>query len=142
MSGNDFVKMELQSTVSFREIDIDKMLEHTTLDEFLRGLYVSAISEPAQGKLTQQQKLMNMLMGKDAKIEEDEEKKSQPELIFDDKKSVIDQFRGENLRKQALQNLKERRQKQKQSQIFNLKDQGKQGEDEDDEDEEETKTQK
>ena len=102
MSGNDFVKMELQSTVSFREIDIDKMLEHTTLDEFLRGLYVSAISEPAQGKLTQQQKLMNMLMGKDAKIEEDEEKKSQPELIFDDKKSVIDQFRGENLRKQAL----------------------------------------
>ncbi len=47
MSGNDFVKMELQSTVSFREIDIDKMLEHTTLDEFLRGLYVSAISEPA-----------------------------------------------------------------------------------------------
>jgi len=35
--------MELQSTVSFKEIDIDKMLEQTSLDDFLRGLYVNSI---------------------------------------------------------------------------------------------------
>lgn len=34
--------MELQSTVAFKEIDIDKMLEHTSLDDFLRGLYMTA----------------------------------------------------------------------------------------------------
>jgi hypothetical protein len=33
--------MELNSTSSFRDIDIDKMLEHTTLDDFMRGLYVN-----------------------------------------------------------------------------------------------------
>ena len=31
--------MELESTTSFKDIDIDKMLEHTTLDDFMRGLY-------------------------------------------------------------------------------------------------------
>jgi hypothetical protein len=41
--------MELQSTVAFREIDIDQMLKHTTLDDFLRGLYVKAVegSQPS-----------------------------------------------------------------------------------------------
>lgn len=34
--------MELQSTVSFKQIDIDKMLEHTSLDDFMRGLYTKA----------------------------------------------------------------------------------------------------
>ena len=33
--------MELESTSSFRDIDIDKMLEHTTMDDFMRGLYSS-----------------------------------------------------------------------------------------------------
>jgi hypothetical protein len=34
--------MELQSTVAFKEIDIDKMLQHTTMEDFLRGLYLKA----------------------------------------------------------------------------------------------------
>ena len=33
--------------------------------------------------------------------------------------NTIDMFRGDNLRKIALQNLKDRRQRQKQSEIFN-----------------------
>lgn len=33
--------MELKSTSSFKDIDIDAMLEHTTLDEFMRGLYIN-----------------------------------------------------------------------------------------------------
>ena len=34
-----YLYMELESTTSFKDIDIDKMLEHTTLDDFMRGLY-------------------------------------------------------------------------------------------------------
>lgn len=36
-----YLYMELQSTASFRDIDIDKMLEHTSLDDFMKGLYSS-----------------------------------------------------------------------------------------------------
>jgi translation initiation factor IF-3 len=36
-----YIFMELESTASFKDIDIDKMLEHTTMDDFMRGLYVS-----------------------------------------------------------------------------------------------------
>ena len=36
-----FLYMELQSTSSFKDIDIDAMLEHTTLEDFMRGLYIS-----------------------------------------------------------------------------------------------------
>ncbi len=40
---SNHIYMELQSTVAFREVDIDKMLEHTTLDDFLKGLYVNSL---------------------------------------------------------------------------------------------------
>ena len=57
--------------MSFKEIDIDKMLEQTTLDDFLRGLYVSATSSPsAGGQKTQQEKLMGMFMGQTDKDDE------------------------------------------------------------------------
>lgn len=35
-----YLYMELKSTSSFRDIDIDSMLEHTSLDELMRSLYV------------------------------------------------------------------------------------------------------
>lgn len=45
--------MELTSTTSFKDnIDIDKMLEHTTLDDFMRGLYQSGGSSAAQPSTT------------------------------------------------------------------------------------------
>lgn len=56
--------MELQSTVAFREIDIDKMLEHTTLDDFLRGLYVNSIGQGAaagERKMSQHEKMLGMI---------------------------------------------------------------------------------
>lgn len=40
-----YLYMELQSTTSFKDIDIDRMLEHTTLDDFMRGLYTKDRSE-------------------------------------------------------------------------------------------------
>jgi hypothetical protein len=40
--GPSYLMLEMTSTVSFKEIDIDKMLEHTTLDDFLKGLYMNS----------------------------------------------------------------------------------------------------
>ena len=40
MSSKSYIYMELESTTNFKDIDIDKMLEHTTMDDFMRGLYV------------------------------------------------------------------------------------------------------
>lgn len=42
-----YLFMELRSTATFKDIDIDAMLEHTTFDEFMKGLYANRIaSEP------------------------------------------------------------------------------------------------
>lgn len=40
--------MELRSTVAFKSIDIDQMLQHTTMEDFLRGLYIKATDGPKQ----------------------------------------------------------------------------------------------
>jgi hypothetical protein len=37
--------MELRSTSTFKDIDIDKMLETTSFDEFMHGLYINKIQE-------------------------------------------------------------------------------------------------
>ena len=37
--------MELKSTSSFKDIDIDRMLEHTTFDEFMKGLYLNRVEK-------------------------------------------------------------------------------------------------
>jgi hypothetical protein len=60
----NYIFMELQSTVAFREIDIDQMLQHTNLDDFLRGLYVKAVEGSGQGKqpISQHDKLMAELL--------------------------------------------------------------------------------
>lgn len=59
---SNFVFMELQSTVAFKEVDIDQMLQHTTLDDFLRGLYVKAVdggsSPTSRGPVNQHDKLL------------------------------------------------------------------------------------
>jgi hypothetical protein len=116
------------------------MLQHTTLDDFLRGLYVKAVDTTpsgAPGKMTQHDKLLAQLMGtRDERDEIGGEGSRGPQLKFDydgtadtassaealRQDKTIEMFRGENLRKIALQNLKERRQRQKQSEIFNQQD--------------------
>jgi hypothetical protein len=40
----DYLYMELKSTASFKDIDIDAMLETTTFDQFMKGLFTSKIS--------------------------------------------------------------------------------------------------
>lgn len=83
----NYIYMELQSTVAFKEVDIDQMLQHTTLDDFLRGLYVKAVdSGPSTaGKLSHHDKLMAQLMGTvDEGYGDDTQSKRGPSLMFDD----------------------------------------------------------
>jgi hypothetical protein len=132
---SNHIYMELQSTVAFKEIDIDQMLQHTTMDDFLRGLYVRAVDTPgaSTGKpMNQHDRLLSQLMNtRDESLDSSRKGGSQggPTLDFSDgttssklaaeDSSSVDKYRGENLRQLAIQNLKERRQRQKQSEIFN-----------------------
>lgn len=114
---SNYIFMELQSTVAFKEIDIDKMLQHTSLDDFLRGLYVKAVAPSTRHVQSEHDKIMSQLL--ETKVEPDQRATLQaPELRFEDESKNLEMFRGENLRRMALQNLKERRQRQKQSEIF------------------------
>ena len=71
--------MELESTSSFKDIDIDKMLEHTTMDDFMRGLYSSQTD--TDNKPDKSTQVMSALMtGKG--LEEMNKKQSAPELSF------------------------------------------------------------
>jgi hypothetical protein len=58
--------MELGSTVSFKDIDIDKMMEHTTLDDFLKGLYINQAGAATKGP-SEHDKIMAALFGKEEK---------------------------------------------------------------------------
>ena len=58
--------MELESTSNFKDIDIDKMLEHTSMEDFMRGLYVTGIEKGRQVKSSSAEestkKVMSALM--------------------------------------------------------------------------------
>ena len=45
LESKSYIYMELESTSNFKDIDIDKMLEHTSMDDFMRGLYVTGIEK-------------------------------------------------------------------------------------------------
>ena len=45
LESRSYIYMELESTSSFKDIDIDKMLEHTSMEDFMRGLYITGIEK-------------------------------------------------------------------------------------------------
>ena len=45
LASKSYIYMELESTTNFKDIDVDKMLEHTTMDDFMRGLYTTGIEK-------------------------------------------------------------------------------------------------
>ena len=105
--------MELESTSSFKDIDIDKMLEHTSMEDFMRGLYVTgiekgrAIKSSSAGDQTKQ--VMAALMtgqGLDQIIDAEEAH----ELKFDQEQEAAKEKTDEDfLRMQAMENLRTRR---------------------------------
>ena len=56
--------MELKSTTSFKDIDIDQMLEHTTFDDFMKGLYVNKVTQqqPKEGAPSDFQAMLNQIV--------------------------------------------------------------------------------
>lgn len=81
------IYMELQSTVAFKEVDIDQMLQHTSMDDFLRGLYVRATKSEgvASGQpMSQHDKLLSQLMNTRDENTEDAKVSGKPVLDFGD----------------------------------------------------------
>lgn len=130
-SRPSYLYMELQSTSSFRDIDIDKMLEHTSLDDFMRGLYVNKAGQarvelPKAQKKEKQGGLLGMLTG------DQEQMSASPQLYGNEqagstKEEIASQMQEESdiLRQQALQSLRERRLRLKSSKIFSSSMKGK-----------------
>ena len=58
-----YLFMELKSTTSFKDIDIDQMLEHTTFDDFMKGLYVNKVTQaqPKEGAPSDFQAMLNQI---------------------------------------------------------------------------------
>lgn len=52
--------MELESIAASKNIDIDAMLENTTMEQFMHGMY-SAQKQLGVGRSTQQQSIMDMM---------------------------------------------------------------------------------
>ena len=59
-----YLFMELKSTTSFKDIDIDQMLEHTTFDDFMKGLYVNKVTQaqPKEGAPSDFQAMLNQIV--------------------------------------------------------------------------------
>jgi len=45
----EYLQMELRSTSTFKDVDIDGMLEHTSFDEFMQGLYINRAKTNTKG---------------------------------------------------------------------------------------------
>ena len=64
------------------------MLQHTSLDDFLRGLYVKAVESPgtSQPRQSHHDKLLSQLMGTTTTADSDANTKDSagPQLQFDD----------------------------------------------------------
>jgi len=82
----------------FKDIDIDKMLEHTTLDDFLRGLYVNKPQHMEEQDDPQAKIMKSLFTGKSFEPEEEEKG---PKLQFT-RDSKIEKFSEENLTDKAL----------------------------------------
>jgi len=113
--------MELKSTATFKDVDIDAMLEHTTFDEFMRGLYTSRVAQSsspssALPQMTEFDSMMQQVFADDAS---EVDAKANLKLQFkrvgqqdgDEDTVERDSFFGQNMEAQAIANVRERRQR-------------------------------
>lgn len=138
--SKQFLFMEVESTANFKGFDIDKMMEHTSIEDFMKQVYSSRGNKKAlelskmqeSGKLSGTSSLdviKQIIEGGDvsADVDEDDEYRG-PQLNFGDESGVPSrgQTGGEinenTLKKQALENLKVKRSRLRQSTIFNAAD--------------------
>jgi len=45
LASKSYIYLELESTTNFKDIDVDAMLEKTSMDDFMRGLYTTGIEK-------------------------------------------------------------------------------------------------
>lgn len=76
--GAQYLYMELKSLATDTEIDIDAMLEHTTIEEFMHGLHGAKKTEGI-GRSVRNKSIMEMLDGGKKDSESDEEEKEEEE---------------------------------------------------------------
>lgn len=96
--------MELESTSSFKDIDIDKMLEHTTMDDFMRGLYTNQTE--TETKADKNLNVMSAIMtGRGL----DEVNKNQTAAQLNFGQEDQEEIQSDQLRMKALQSLRDRR---------------------------------
>lgn len=86
-SQKQYLFMELRSTATFKDIDIDAMLEHTTFDDFMKGLYANRIASDSTRK---GEKLPNEFeaMWQSVIVTEDQDKTSMLKLKFEEEKQT------------------------------------------------------
>ena len=97
--------MELKSTSTFKDIDIDAMLEHTSFDEFMQGLYMNRAKSNTKGEagMTDFDRMMANVMDGG----EDEQTALKLEFEGEDEIQVSEMDRS--MEAQALKNVRERR---------------------------------
>lgn len=106
--------MELKSTTGFKDIDIDAMLEHTSFDDFMRGLYTnkSTIAKSSEDGPNDFESMMS-------KILEAGKENKEIKLQFDDAEIVEKgNTLSDSVEAQAMLNVMERRKRRQQSAIF------------------------
>lgn len=108
--------MELKSTASFKDIDIDAMLEHTTFDDFMKGLYMNKVSQTKTTK-TEVQKTDFELMWQSVMVSEKEDTGQDLRLKFEGEKDE-DAQGDDMILNQALANVRQRRKLLNKSRIF------------------------
>jgi len=114
----EYIFMELKSTTSFKDIDIDAMLEHTTFDEFMKGLYQSKVAAPEKkGKRqpTEFEAMWSSVMQGPTETEQQEDLRLTFETQSEESQIGKDDSAMES---KALANIRERRKRMQQSQIF------------------------
>lgn len=134
--SKSYLYMEVESTSNFLGFDIDKMLAHTSIEDFMKQIYSAGASKKvaemggSKGLANQSSIdiVQKLLESSDAMIEEEKVQEDKgPTLDFDDEtqsdKSGLKAMSGENaLKQQALENLRLRRLRLKTSSIFNKAD--------------------
>ena len=108
-----FLYMELKSTTSFKDVDIDAMLEHTTFEDFMKGLYANKVAKTTtKSGQTDFEQMWTSVMGNEA-----EEETERLGLNFEEEQG--EQVRGQSyMEQQALANIRERRKRMAMSSIF------------------------
>ena len=100
-SGSKYLMLELESLINFQRFDIDKMVEHTTIDDFIKGL-----------KIQQGMSLQERFEDISESVQTGKPKRS---MKFEEEEALSE---DKKLKELAFQKLRVQRERKKKSDIF------------------------